>query len=202
MSNLSKYHLKSLSILIHQDGFSFLVIHQQKVIEFESHFLQQKLSPSQVLKYLKKYINTDFQENYNIENLNLIYVNPLFSIVPEEIFDKNYLPHYLKYNAKLLEGDDFEYDDIQTINAKNIYIPFVNIHNYLFEIFGSFSYKHHLSICLNKFSEEASKTKEFVVLNDRNNAFDFMAYRDGKLIVVNTFEYETAEDFAYYTLFT
>lgn len=202
MNNLSKYQQQSLSILIHQDGFSFLVIHEQKVIEFESHFLQQKLSPSQILKYLKKYINSDFQNKNEIENLDLIYVNPLFSIVPNELFDENYLPHYLKYNAKLLEGDDFEFDDIQPINAKNVYIPYVNIHNYLFEIFGSFSYKHHLSICLSKFSEDAAETGEFVILNDRHNALDFMAFRDGKLIVANTFIYDTAEDFVYYTLFT
>ena len=67
VNNLSKYQQKSLSILIHQDGFSFLVIHEQKVIEFESHFLQQKLSPNQILKYLKKYINSDFQDKNEIE---------------------------------------------------------------------------------------------------------------------------------------
>ncbi len=188
--------------MIHQDGFSFLVVHHQEIIEFESHFLQQKLAPNQILKYLKKYINKDFQDKHQVEDLNLIYVNPLFSIVPDELFDENYLPHYLKYNAKLLEGDDFEYDDIPSLNGKNVYIPYVNIHNYLFEIFGSFSYKHHLSICLNKFSEEAITSKEFVLLNDRNTELDFIAYRNGKLIVANTFTYDTAEDFVYYTLFT
>ena len=55
-------------------------------------------------------------------------------------FDENSLDNYLKYTIKTLKNDFITFDDIEEIAAKNVYIPYVNINNFLFSQFSQFTF--------------------------------------------------------------
>ena len=60
------------------------------------------------------------------------------------------------------------FDNIITIDAKNVYVPYVNINNYLFQNFGEFEYQHHSSILLEKLLKIESSTEKKMYVNVSN----------------------------------
>ena len=106
---------------------------------------------------LKKSLNTQFSGNNstdilldnlkeslldfdikNVLDVKLIVNNKLSVLVPDEIFNKNLSIEYLKFNSQIFSNDTSEVDDLSELNAKNIYVPYININNYLIDTFWSF----------------------------------------------------------------
>lgn len=203
MSENSIHNTNRLSIFILQDGFSFLVTNQfLEPIVFENIQLRNSQSTGELLKLLKTHITSVFLETKSIKSLEVIYGNAQFSIVPQAYFEESHLPHYLKYSSKLIEGDDFSYDEISSIHANTVYIPFVNINNYLFDIFGSFEFTHVFSGLIDKSFKKSLSTREYVKVHVSRQLIYLTAFRNQKLLLANAFSFETPEDFAYYILFS
>lgn len=203
MSDNSSHNTIRLSIFILQDGFSFLVTNQfQKPLAFENFKIDSFQSTEELLKLLKTHITPVFLETKHIETLEVIYGNPQFSVVPQAYFDESNLPHYLKYSSKLIEGDDFSYDEIFSIKANTVYIPYININNYLFEVFGSFKFTHIFSELIEKAYGKSKSYREYVSIHVSRQTIYFTAFRNQTLLLANAFSFETSEDFAYYILFS
>ncbi|SDG92951.1 DUF3822 family protein [Psychroflexus sediminis] len=203
MSVSSTYPIHRLSIFILQDGFSFLftdALHSP--LAFENFNLDGSHSTAKLLKLLKTQITSDFVDTKKVGTLEVIYANPQFSIVPQAYFEESHLPHYLKYSSKLIEGDDFSYDEILSIQANTVYIPYVNINNYLFDVFGSFKFTHVFTGLIEKAYKKSLSYKEYVRIHVSRHHIYFAAFRNQKMLLANAFAFETAEDFAYYVLFT
>lgn len=203
MSESSTHTTNRLSIFILQDGFSFFVTNPYlQALAFENFELAPSQSTGELLKLLKTHITPVFLEAKNIEVLEVIYGNPQFGIVPQACFEESHLPHYLKYSSKLIEGDDFSYDEIPSIHANTVYIPYININNYLFEVVGSFKFTHVFSGLIEKAFKKSLLFREYVKIHVSRQNIYFTAFRNQKLLMANAFSYETPEDFAYYTLFS
>jgi hypothetical protein len=85
----------------------------------------------------------------------------------------------------------------------NVYIPYVNLNNYFIDQFGSFDYKHANTILVKKVLDISKNIEEiqcFVHVADTH--FEIVITQNQKLLLYNSFEYKTAEDFIYYILFT
>ena len=50
----------------------------------------------------------------------------------------------------MLENDYITYDEIKNSEIVNVYIPFVNINNFLFDIYGSFIFKHSSTVLIER----------------------------------------------------
>src|SRR5699024_1618624 len=74
--------------------------------------------------------------------VEVTYAHALYAMVPSSYFDKDHLSDYLKFNVRLLPTDELNYDELEEMEAKMVYVPFTNINNYLFDNFGSFTYRH------------------------------------------------------------
>ena len=191
-----------LSILITQDGFSFCKGNKDThtVLDFKHKSFLSKQTPENLLKEIKTILEFSFlQEKETIEELEVFYSNTLYTLVPDAFFSEKNLTDYLKFNTKILATDYVTFDNVESISAKNVYIPYTNINNYLFEIFGEFSFKHISSTLIDLFKKEDLKNK--VLLNVYSTHFHTIVFKDGKLQLANSFNYQTKEDFIYYLLF-
>jgi hypothetical protein len=84
-----------------------------------------------------------------------------------------------------------------------VYIPFVNINNYIFERFGSFEYKHNTTVALDQILQIQKNTNDqSMYINVNATYFDLVVTQQNELQLYNRFEYQTKEDFIYYILFT
>ena len=206
-SNISLKKTKdiALSIQFSLDGFSFCVsdIQTKKDLFFtEYEFNTTQNSPEDLLKEIKLIFKSDANLQLEYSSVKVIHQNNLATLVPNNYFDENSLTNYLSYNIKTLKNDFITFDDISKLEVKNVYIPYVNINNYLFQNFGEFEYKHHHTVLLEKLIKTNNTKEKTVYVNVSKNTFDLIVLEGEKLILLNSFSYTSTEDFIYYILFT
>ena len=194
-----------LSIHISLNGLSFCIIDLiSKEIDFlRTYSLSKNSTPKKLLKTLKK----GFKENDELRNsfssVKIIHYNNLSTVVPEPLFDKKNALSYLKFNSKILQNDHIAYDRIFNNECVNVFIPYVNINNYIFKMFDSFVYNHYSSIILEKVKlNEKNTTTPSLYLNININHMEITYFVKNKLVFYNRFDFNTKEDVMYYLLFT
>ncbi|WP_231928667.1 DUF3822 family protein [Formosa sp. Hel1_31_208] len=197
--------IKALSIQIQLSGLSFCILNRSKhTIEFLKHIrLEKKATPYELLNKLTAFITSQSELNETFDSVTCIYQNELSCLVPNALFNENNLADYLKFNAKILKTDYISYDTLVLNDSANVYVPLVNINNYLFETYGSFEYKHASTILIETLLQSVNEsTQERMHINVNTSSFEIICVKNGQLICYNTFEYSTKEDFIYYILFT
>ncbi|MDG1161598.1 MAG: DUF3822 family protein [Flavobacteriaceae bacterium] len=194
---------KKLSIQFSLDGFSFYISNTHHIIsKFTSfNFTKPIKSPELILKKIKEIFKNEKTLQQDFETVSVVHQNNLSTLVPNQYFKDDNLNKYLKYSVKTITTDLIVYDDLNFIKAKNVYVPFVNINNFIFQNFGEFEYKHHSSILLEKLFLQSDDSLNFFV-NISQSLFDIVVLKDSKILFYNNFEYQTKEDFIYYILFT
>ncbi|WP_255362716.1 DUF3822 family protein [Tenacibaculum sp. MAR_2009_124] len=195
---------KSLSIQFSLDGFSFCIRNSEskEILNYtEYSFDKTVASPELLLEKIMFIFGNDSELQQEFTSVFAIHQNNLATIVPNEYFDRNNLKPYLNFSVKTLSTDFLTYDNLESIEAHNVYIPYVNINNFIFQNFGEFEYKHHSSLLINKLlSYSTSKESEMFVYAGVSQ-MDILVMKDEQLILYNSFLYETKEDFIYYILF-
>ncbi len=194
----------NLSIQFNLGGFSFCVLdtNTNKTLYFSEYSFKEKAATLEgLLNYIKEIFNTDAQLQRDFSSVLVIHQNNLSAIVPDNYFNENNLLDYLNFNLKTLTTDFITFDDIQTIKAKNVYIPYVNINNYLFQNFGEFIYKHQTTIYIEKLLSLNVTSEKTVFINVYKENFDLIIIDNRKLEFCNSFIFKTKEDFIYYILF-
>ena len=196
---------QELSIQISLSGLSFCILHRDtKTITFLKDFnFDKKLNHHEVLDKLKHLFNTESFLKSTFDDVNIIHVNELSTLVPKPLFDENSLADYLKFNSKILKTDFIAYDTIEINDTINVYVPYININNYIYDLFGAFTYKHASTILIEQIlAIEKNANNPKVYVNVSKNHFEMVVINKSKLLLYNTFEYTTKEDFIYYILFT
>ncbi|MEO8933628.1 MAG: DUF3822 family protein, partial [Xanthomarina sp.] len=95
------------------------------------------------------------------------------------------------------------YDNLDINDSVSVYVPYINVNNYIYETFGDFTYSHYSSILIDKILQFEKHTEivKFYI-NVYKDHFEIVITDQGKLKLFNTFEYSSKEDFIYYILFT
>ena len=201
---LEKSNNDKLSIQFTLDGFSFCItkIDTLEIIHFCDYLFDKKLqSPDDFIKQIETFFKEDNFLQSDFKEVLVIHQNELMTIVPDDFFNEKNLKEYLKFNIKTLATDFFAFDDLPEIEAKNIYVPFVNVNNYLFQNFGEFEYKHSSTILIRKLLQREKSGVKTMYIDVRINQFSIVVLEDKKLLFSNSFSFETKEDFIYYILF-
>ena len=209
MSNLVNKNTEeksyTLSIQLSLGGFSFCIYnHASEKFTFlkECKFPHKATSPEELLEFSKQVFKDEELLHQKYTQVQLIHHNDLGTLVPKEFFDENHLKDYLKYSIKVFDSDYITYDTIETLDIENVYIPFVNINNYVFEYFGSFNFFHSSSLLVNNVLKcFPNTTEKEMFVNVYEDNYQMVVLENGKLILLNHFNFKTEEDFVYYILF-
>jgi hypothetical protein len=205
-SNISNNIIhQELSIQVSLSGLSFCILQKDtNTISFLKHVsFQKKQNPIELLDSLKHVFNTEEPLKSSFNAIYVTHVNELSTLVPKPFFNEDHLADYLKFNSKILKSDFITFDEIVTNDTVNIYVPYVNINNFIYDLFGSFTFKHFSTILIeNILVIEKNSEETKVYANIDTDHFEIIIVKKGKLLIYNTFEYTTKEDFLYYLLFT
>ncbi|MBP4142590.1 DUF3822 family protein [Flavobacterium sp. P4023] len=204
-TNITEKVYKKLSVQVSLNGLSFCCFDtlNNTVSSFnEVHFDTIHKATKIEDLFAEAFANyPELKQQY--DEILVIHNNNLSTFIPEPLFDENHLGSYLQYNTKVFETDFFAFDQIANYQMNTVYIPYVNINNFFIDQFGSFDYKHANTILVNKLlidSKNKDEKKMFVHIN--NGHFEIIVIQNQKLLLFNSFEYNTPEDFIYYLLFT
>ena len=194
-----------LSIQVSLNGLSFCILnsHTNTFTYHKKVAFDKKLNPQQLEDELDTVFETDARLQQPFNKVTVIYDNELFTQVPKALFVEEHVADYLKFNSRILQTDFISYDTVTSHDSVIVYVPYANINNYIYERFGDFVYKHFSTILLDTLLnlEHDSKTKTMYI-NVNNHHFEILVVEGEKLILFNSFEYQTKEDFIYYILFT
>ncbi|MEC8831050.1 MAG: DUF3822 family protein, partial [Bacteroidota bacterium] len=196
---------RKLSIQAGLNGLSFCVSDTitNKILAFEKFNFKTQLTPYLMLKELKEKLSTQGEIGDNFSEVLVIHKNNMFGLVPKPLFQKEELPNYLKFNAKIMANDLIAYDELPNLDMVNVYIPYTNINNYIFELFGEFEFKHSGTVLINTLlKQQRSTTDPTCYLQVSQREMEMIVVSDKKLRFYNQFEYGNKEDFLYYLLFS
>lgn len=172
-----------------------------EAVFFSEKKFTTQYTPQEVLIEIKKEIESNLTLS-QCREVSILYANTTYTLVPNSLFDENRLSEYLKFNSKILSGDFLAYDTLEMQKLQVVYVPLVNVNNYLFETFGSFQYYHAATVLLQYILEkQPSKFATRTYIQVYADHFDLVILKDGALALCNSFTYKTPEDLAYYVLF-
>ncbi|BAO77164.1 hypothetical protein WPG_2934 [Winogradskyella sp. PG-2] len=185
------------------NGLSFCILNRtSNTIEFlKTTAFGQKLNPFDVLNRLKTELSSSTSFSEDFDSVTVIHQNELATLVPNALYNENNKADYLKFNSKILKTDLIAHDDIVINDSSNVYVPYVNINNYIFETFGEFVYKHASSVLIDSILQNNRRDETTVNVNVNDNTLEVIVSEKKSLMLFNSFEYNSKEDFIYYILF-
>ena len=194
-----------LSIQVSLNGLSFCVLDtiSNTITNSERQVFDKILNPFELQNNLRTLLEKHQIHKTSFSEVIVVHSNGLFSFVPKSLFDENELANYLKLNAKILANDHLAYDTLENYDMVNVYVPFVNINNYIFELFGEFEYKHNGTVLVEALLNNSGANKEpicYVHVDGQQMSITVISQK--KLQLHNNFTFTSKEDFIYYLLFT
>ncbi|MEJ2163779.1 MAG: DUF3822 family protein [Robiginitalea sp.] len=199
----NNYH--KLSIQVSLNGLSFCVLDTiaNELSLSHSHTFEQVISPFDLHKEVRDHFRDHGVMDYAYSDVIAIHRNTLFCLVPQPLFDPENLPNYLKYNAKILATDHLDFDIIRGLDTANVYVPFANVNNYLYDLFGAFEFRHSGTVMLETLVKLPSSRQGTVCYAHlAESQMDLALFSNKKLVFYNSFLIQSPEDVLYFLLFT
>ena len=193
-----------LSIKISLSSFDLMLsnLEDNSILDYKRCNFNKKAITENLASKLDSFLNESKIDFSNVINVKLIISNNLSCLVPKELFDERLSLDYLKFNSKLIENDFASNDYIEELEIYNVYLPFVNVNNYLVQRFGSFEYYHSSTILLRKILKTTTNdSKTLFFTNIETDSFQVIIFKNKNLLYYNDFEYQTKEDILYFLLF-
>lgn len=202
-SNLTTTYKKELSIQVNLNGLSFCVFNRsENSIEHLSHFhFDKKENPANILQNIQERLASDTAFSDNFDQVTLLYQNDLATFVPKDLFNPANAADYLKFNSKILKLDVIEFDEVSNNDIVVVFVPLMNINNYIFETFGEFTFKHTAAVLIETLIRQEKETNTKVYINVNSAHFEMLVLKNQGLEFYNYFEFSSPEDFIYYVLF-
>ena len=188
----------TLSVGLNSISLSVYDLPSGKLIKFDKVAFSNPLSIEVILDELKDLLNKNDLDFKKIENIKLFQQNNLSVLVPSELYSEKQKKTYLKYNTQIRNNDFIAVDNLNNLKIKNIYIPYININNYLVDLFKNIEYFHYDSELLNKLYEIRRNEKFFVHVDNRQ--IKIVVFKNDTLNFFNSYEIDNSSDIIYYIL--
>jgi len=161
-TNITDKNYKKLSLQVTLNGFSFCIIDtlSNEIVVLKEIDFSDFPATSKVEDLYWKAFNDypELKEKY--DEVIVLHDSNLSTFVPTALFDEEFLGSYLQYNTKVFETDFFTFDSLPNYEINHVFIPFVNINNYLLDQFSTFNYKHVNTILVSKLLELSKNNDE------------------------------------------
>ncbi len=202
--NITAKNYKKLHLLVSPQGFWYAIMDtlSQRVTAVRKVPFKKHDIPLGVPDLYTEAFEAQADLAGTFDDVLVIHDSPLNTFVPHALFDEDFLGSYLQYNTKVFETDFFAFDDLTPYDMHNVYVPYVDINNFLIDRFGPFTYKNANSILVQKLLDRSRNNDERQVFaHIASSHFEIVVVQNQKLILFNSFEYTTTSDFLYYLLF-
>ena len=176
----------------------------QSVASEKYDFHEQK-EPASITQFLESIYEThDFLKSLKWKSIEIILDNQSFTLVPVDLFKKEYTSLYLQLAKGMLVTDD---DEVATYTHEDLGI--INVYSSERELYNWLSNTYPL-VEMN-FKHKTSQLIDFGVLTSKaqtafihfgNHHFTMVITANGSLKFCNRFAYKTSQDLVYYVLFT
>ena len=203
-SDIPNNNFQKLSIQVSLNGLSFCVADtvSHKIAYSDTVIFPEALNIIEVEAELDTLFQKHELTQKQFDEVTVVHRNTLFGLVPKALFDPNLLSDYLKFNTRVFASDTVAYDEVENQDMVNVYVPYANINNYVYDIFGEFTFLHNGTVMIQSLLNGYGNHKEATCYaHVSKKQLDICVIAQKNLLLYNSFLYETKEDFAYYLLF-
>lgn len=194
-----------LSIQVSLDGLSFCVLDtlsNSLALSHSVHF-KQDVSPFDLHRELRESFAEKGVLEFVFSEVVAIHRNALFTLVPQPLFDPDHLANYLKFNARIQASDHLDYDRLEGLDMVNVYVPFANVNNYIYDLFGEFEFRHSATVLLESLLKlPSSRQGTLCFLHLSGTQMDLALFANRKLLFYNSFPFSGPQEVIYYLLFS
>jgi len=136
------------------------------------------------------------------EKVNIGIINEYNSVIPDAFYDEERINDYFEITQGKQEDYLISEQKLVNLNARNIFaIPRI-LNEAIVSFFPSASINHAFTSLIDGLALKYKQVEgDSIVIHIQYSHFEFLYFKDGLLQYVNSFNYTTAEDFIYYTLF-
>ncbi len=205
--DIEKLYQYQLSCEVSESSFSYLVIDMtdnQTVVSEKYDFPESKEKKSISFYLTQIYATHDFLKSLRWKAIEIIIDNQSFTLVPTDLFKKEYTTRYLQLAKGTHITDD---EEVHTYTHEDLGI--VNIYSTDRELYNWFSgtyplvdlkYQHKTSQMIDLAIFTSKAQTAFIYFG--NHHFTMVVTANGALKFCNRFDFKTAKDLVYYVLFT
>lgn len=180
---------------------AYFDISSKQMVGMEERYLSENNNWHQVSEELKSIFSEEgFKGEFKSVSFSLI--DSHYTLVPSALFDANKLDSYLNFNHKEedLEASELRHEEVNALSSQIVYAFPEILKSFLEKRFEYIQIHHYTAPLLEAFS--LSRTKEDTLhVHVQLDRFDVIYYADQKLQLLNSFPYQTVEDFIYYLLY-
>lgn len=196
IENFNKYQY-NLSIRFTSDGFSLFVT------DVKNSLLSSKKTLFDITNQSKEeLIEKLLQEqvlDINYQSIRIIVESDYYSCIPESMFDEKHIFDLLQLQHHQIAATDcIIHNSLLAWNAVLAFTIPNQLYEVISEILPEINIEHHLYAFIN--DKVALNTGQNFNVWVRRQKMDIVAMERGNLILVNSYDYKTKEDFAYHLL--
>ncbi len=201
--NIAHKEYKTLSIQISLNGLSFYSL---DTLDLQTTPLTTKEFVKDTNFTLESQLEKIFFDDpifeIDFDHVKILIDSNLYTPVPSTLFDKNNINEYLKFSTKSLPIDNYDFDIIENHTIHNVYITNDTIVSVCNAFFENITYQHATSVLIKRLLDLSKNSYEVqFFVHVQKTHFEIVVINRGKLLLINSFEYTTQEDFLYYILF-
>ena len=184
----------SLFIQVHSEGFSLSVFD-----EYNSLLSARKVNAALFLLSMDDLISLFNNETkLNYENVSITCESDSYTIIPADIFSIENAADFLHFEHKPVENESILFNKIPAFESVNVFSIPATIHKALNFLFPDSTIEHHLSWLLKE--KIRLQNEDSLYIWRRINMLDTIVLKNSKIELINSYAYQTPEDFVYFTL--
>lgn len=174
---------------------------QQKILGVR-HYHLEDLQEKTSFDLMEEILNEDLHLNSPVARVVMVYNYPECSLVPDTYFDATLNRSLLELMYGDAEKDLVLSEKIELMPVYNVYRIQPEIHRLFQQKFSSSTYWHYYTLQLSFFDVEKDSPADMVRMRLVFYADRFIvgAFRDGDLLIFQSFTYQTPDDVSYYLL--
>lgn len=193
-----------LSLQLGRDGLyaAALDLKTNTFIALEEHIFEGVQNTNQLLGEFRKSIENSTLLKNGFDKAVLGVVNEFSSLVPEALYDENKRSEFFEFTQGRMEDYTLADDRLTNLKARNLFALPALLKTAVAELLPTAKIKHASSALIDGLILKYKQRQgEGLVIHVQYSHFEILMFENGGLQYFNSFNYTTAEDFIYYTLF-
>ena len=190
-----------LSIRISPDGFSYCIAdkQQEKIVVFKQLQYENKpIDSEELADAVHQLIKKEKHLPMHPARVNVIYVTPNFSLVPSPLFIPEKAKEILALTHVVNELDEIHFEQTSMDDSTMVFSIPSAIVSKIYSVYPKAVIQPQVTPFLHRLQKEPHNSSCFVGVHINENFFDLAIYSNGKLLLLNAYNYESPSDVLYH----
>lgn len=196
--NINKTSTYSLSIQISQRGYTYCILdsYSKEYVAMKHIGYGMELSDENLYDKIKDNLAADAFLGKSYKSVDMIYVTRKSLIVPNPMFDKTRLKDLTSANFDISDKEEIQFNKLKSISACNVFVIPSYITTLMVNTFPEINFYHEATPLIENLIRNCSEELT-VSANFYYDFIDIVVTEKGKVLLYNTFSYESPTDALY-----